>query len=234
LLRSDGVGRFDVRSAMEYLEYLLELMKEESAAFNVIGSDMIASNLRELNQAIARLEKKIEDVHFEKGDTAYLMLKPQDGDRQVFVEFWSTNCTLANNIRAGSILNVYRADDIDYNSSRLMTSTTGGKEKPSTEARINTYRRSLQSGDRVVTIEDIKALCFEFFAESVSKVNIEKGIEKGKGKSEGCIRTIDIFLTMKNGNNINLAEQNTIRHELLVLLEERSSNIFPFRVFFRN
>jgi hypothetical protein len=234
LLRSDGVGRFDVRSAMEYLEYLLELMKEESAAFNVIGSDMIASNLRELNQAIARLEKKIEDVQFEKGDTAYLMLKPQDGDRQVFVEFWSTNCTLANNIRAGSMLNVYRADDIDYNASRLMTSTTGGKEKPSTEARINTYRRSLQSGNRVVTTEDVKALCFEHFGDHVADVQIEKGIEKGNSKSEGFIRTIDIFLIMKKGHDIDLAEQSRIRQELLVLLEERSSNIFPFRVFFRN
>jgi hypothetical protein len=234
LLRSDGAGRFDVRSAMEYLEYLLELMKEESAAFNVIGSDMIESNLRELNQAIARLEKKIEDVQFEKGDTAYLMLKPQEGDRQVFVEFWSTNCTMANNIRAGSNLNVYRADDIDYNASRLMTSTTGGKEKPNTEARINTYRRSLQSGDRVVTTEDIKALCFEYFGDRVANVQIEKGIEKGTGISEGFIRTIDIFLTKRDKHDINTEEQNKIKQELLVLLEERSSNILPFRIFFRN
>jgi hypothetical protein len=234
LLRSDGVGRFDVRSAMEYLDYLLELMKEESAAFNVIGSDMIASNLRELNQAIARLEKKIEDVQFEKGDTAYLMLKPQEGDRQVFVEFWSTNCTMANNIRAGSILNVYKADDIDYNASRLMTSTTGGKEKPNTEARINIYRRSLQSGNRVVTTEDIKALCFEYFGDRVADVQIEKGIEKGTGKSEGFIRTIEIFLIMKDRRDLNPAEQNRIKQELLVLLEERSSNIFPFRISYRN
>ncbi|MGB8491140.1 MAG: hypothetical protein WCE64_08780, partial [Bacteroidales bacterium] len=224
LLRSDGVGRFDVRSAMEYLEYLLELMKEESAAFNVIGSNMIESNLRELNQAIARLEKKIEDVQFEKGDTAYLMLKPQDGDRQVFVEFWSTNCTQANNIRAGSMMNVYRADDIDYNASRLMTTTTGGKEKPNTEARINTFRRSLQSGNRVVTAEDIKALCFEYYGDPVDDVQIEKGIEKETGKSEGFIRTIDIFLIMKKGHDPDLEEQSRIRQAILVLLEERSSN----------
>jgi hypothetical protein len=234
LLRSDGVGRFDSRNAMEYLDYLLELMKEESAAFNVIGSDMIASNLRELNQAIARLEKKIEDVQFEEGDTAYLMLKPQDGDRQVFVEFWSTNCTQANNIRAGSTLNVFRADDIDYNASRLMTTTTGGKEKPTTEARINTFRRYLQSGDRIVTTEDIKAVCFENFGDLMADVKIEKGIEKGTGKSEGFIRTIDIFMSIKKGHDIDLAEQSRIRQSLLVLLEERSSNIFPFRIFFGN
>lgn len=232
LLRLDGVGRFDARSAMEYLEYLLELMREESAAFNVIGSEMIASNLRELNQAIARLEKKIEDIQLEKGDTAYLMLKPQDGDRQVFVEYWSINGTFANNIRAGSILNVYRADDIDYNTSRLMTTTTGGKEKPNTEARINAYRRSLQSGDRVVTREDIKALCFEHFGDSISQVDIEKGIEKGECKTEGFIRTIDIHISLKKGLEMSMAEQNTFRQKLLVLLETSSSNIFPFRIFF--
>ena len=230
LLRQDGVGRFDTRSAMEYLEYLLELMKEESAAFNVIGSDMISSNLRELNQAIARIEKKIEDVQLEKGDTAYLMLKPHDGDRQVFVEFWSINGTLANNIRAGTTLNVYRADDLDYNAAHLMTTTAGGKEKPNTEARINTYRRALQSGERVVTREDIKALCFEYFGDSVSKVTIEKGIDKGNNKSEGFIRTIDVCLFIKKGLEINPTEQNAIRHKLQVLLEARSANVFPFRI----
>ena len=232
LLRSDGVGRFDTRSAMEYLDYLLELMKEESAAFNVIGSDMISSNLRELNQTIARLEKKIEDVRLEKGDTAYLMLKPQDGDKQVFIEFWSTNCTHANNIKAGSFLNVYRADDVDYNSSRLMTTTTGGREKPSTEDRINTYRRHLQSGDRIVTPEDIKALCFEHFGEYVSQVNVTKGIEKGSNRSEGFMRTIDICLFIKKGYDLTPTEQNTVRQELQVLLAERSANMFPFKIFF--
>jgi hypothetical protein len=232
LLRTDGVGRFDTRSAMEYLEYLLELLKEESAAFNVIGSDMIASNLRELNQAIARLEKKIEDVELEKGDTAYLMLKPQEGDRQVYVEFWSTNCTLANNIRAGSHLNVYRADDIDYNYSRLITTTTGGKEKPSTEDRINSFRRSLQAGDRVVTEEDIKAVCFEFLGNSVAEIEIKKGIKKGTGRSDGLIRTIDIYINIKPGYEMGPAEISSAKHELMILLETRSSNIFPFRIFF--
>ncbi len=232
LLRLDGVGRFDARNAMEFLEYLLELMKEESAAFNVLGSDMISSNLRELNQAIARLEKKIEDVQLEKGDTAYLMLKPQDGDRQVFVEFWSTNCSFANNIRAGSPLNIYEANDLDYNATRLMTTTTGGKEKPSTEDRINTYRRSLLAGERVVTKEDIKALCFEHFGETISRVRIEKGIAKGGTKSEGFIRAIDIYLTMKKGLEMSLAGQNDMEQKLQVLLEARSSNIFPFRIFF--
>jgi hypothetical protein len=233
LLRVDGVGRFDARSATEYLEYLLELMKEESAAFNVIGSDMITSNLRELNQVIARLEKKIEDVQVEKGDTAYLMLKPQEGDRQVFVEFWSTNCSSANNIRSGSPLNIYRATDLDYTATRLMTKTMGGKEKPSTEERINTYRRSLQSGDRVVTREDIKALCFEHFSEYITQVEVEKGIEKGDTRSEGFVRTIDIKLYLKKGLDMNLADQNTFRQKLTVLLESRSSNILPFRIFFK-
>jgi len=233
LLRHEGVGRFDARTAMEFLDYMLELLKEESAAFNVIGSDMISSNLRELNQSIARLEKKIEDVQLEKGDTAYLLLKPQDGDRQVFVEFWSTNCSYGNNIRTGTELNVYQAEDIDYNSTRLMTTSIGGKEKPSTEERINTYRRSLQSGTRVVTREDIKALCYEHFSDSVARIRIEKGIEKGTSKLQGFIRTIDIYLYMKEGLGMGEPEQNIIRHKLQVLLEEHSSNAYPFRIFFR-
>lgn len=234
LLRQEGVGRFDARSAMEFLDYLLELLKEEKAAFNVIGSDMISANLRELNQAIARLEKKMEEVQLEQGDTAFLMLKPQDGDRQVFVEFWSTNCSYANNIRAGSPLDVYQAEDIDYNATRLMTTTTGGKEKPSTEERINTYRRALQSGDRVVTKEDIKALCFEHFGEFITDVAIERGIEKGSHRNEGFMRTVDIFLYLKKGLKFGPADVDILQRKLLVLLETRSANILPFRVFFES
>jgi hypothetical protein len=207
-------------------------MKEESAAFNVIGSDMISSNLKELNQVIARLEKKIESVQIEKGDTAFLMLKPKEGDRQVYVEYWSTNCSLANNIKAGTPLNVYKANDLDYNASFLVTSTLGGKEKPNTEERINTYRRSLLSGNRVVTKEDIKAICLEHFSEYIDRVEVNKGIERGSLRSEGFVRTIDINIFLKQGQELNIADQNALRQKLLVLLEARSSNILPFRVFF--
>jgi hypothetical protein len=192
---------------------------------------MISSNIRELNQAIARLEKKIEDVQLEKGDTAYLMLKPMDNDRQVYAEFWSTNCSMANNIRSGSHLDVYEANDLDYNATRLVTSTTGGREKPSTEDRINTYRRALLSGERIITQEDIKALCFEKFGESISHVRIAKGIEKGKNMQEGFLRTIDIHIKIKEGLELSLAEMNSMEQKLLVLLETRSSNILPFRIF---
>jgi hypothetical protein len=231
LLRIEGVGRFDSRNAMEFLEYMLELMKEESAAFNVIGADMISSNLRELNQSIARLEKKIEDVQLEKGDTAYLMLKPQENDKQVFVEFWSTNCSSANNIRAGIPMNIYQAEDLDYNATKLMTTTTGGKEKPNTESRINTYRRFLQSGERVVTTEDIKALCLEQFGEYISQVEIFKGIDTGGMRSEGLIRTIEIHLTLKKGLDMSPSELEDVKQKLQVLLESRSANILPFRIF---
>ncbi|MCK5701335.1 MAG: type VI secretion system baseplate subunit TssF, partial [Cyclobacteriaceae bacterium] len=59
ILRHGGVGRFDKRNAMEILNYLLELLRDESAAFSVLGTDMISSNLRELNQMIARLEQRL-------------------------------------------------------------------------------------------------------------------------------------------------------------------------------
>jgi len=84
-----------------------------------------------------------------------------------------------------------------------------------------------------VTREDIKALCYEHFSDSVARIRIEKGIEKGTSKLQGFIRTIDIYLYMKEGLGMGEPEQNIIRHKLQVLLEEHSSNAYPFRIFFR-
>ena len=155
ILRHGGVGRFDRRNAMEILNYLLELLRDESAAFSVLGTDMISSNLRELNQMIARLEQRLQDSNVTKEDTSYLALRAHPEDETVFVEFWSTQGVFANNIKAGSKLNIYEGSDIEQESVTLVTQTVGGRERLDTQERIHTYRKTLLSHGRIVTAEDI-------------------------------------------------------------------------------
>ena len=57
-LRTGDVERFDSRNAMEYMNYLLELLRDESSAFAALGQDFVASQIKELNQNIAQLEQK--------------------------------------------------------------------------------------------------------------------------------------------------------------------------------
>ena len=232
LLRHGGVGRFDTRNAMEILNYLLELLRDESAAFSVLGTDMISSNLRELNQMITRLDQRLKDSNVVKEDTSYLALRANPEDETVFVEFWSTQGVFANGIKAGRELNIYEGSDIKQESVALITPTIGGRERLDTRERINTYRKALLSHGRVVTPEDIKALCYEHFGDELEKVEIKKGLMKGPEVNQGFLRTIDIHINLdKRKASYKTDELKFLKDDLLVKLKEQSSNVMPYRCF---
>ena len=234
IIRHSGIGRFDSRNAVEILNYLLELLRDESAAFSILGTDMITTNLRELNQTISRLEQRLEDCHVTKESTSYMMLKALPEDETVFIEFWSTTGSFANKIKAGNKLSIYEGSDLVQDSVRFMTPTFGGREKMDTGEKVNTYRKALLSRDRIITAEDIKALCFEHFDNALEKVEISKGVMKGLLVNSGFVRTIDIYLIFsKQTAKFDDEELKFLKEDLKVKLEERSTNILPYRIFIK-
>jgi len=231
ILRQGGVGRFDSRNAREVLNYLLELLRDESAAFAVLGTDMITSNLRELNQTIARLEQRLQDSRVEKEEAPYLMLKAHPEDDLVFVEFWSTQGVFANNIKVGNQLNIYEGSDINPGSLAFISPTIGGKQRKDTEERINTYRKTLLSHGRVVTAEDIKALCYEHFGKALEKVEVKKGIVKSPVINQGFVPCIDIHVKLDKRTAYEKNELEYLKDDLLIKLEEQAVNVWRYRCF---
>ncbi len=232
ILRQGGVGRFDSRDASEMMHYLLELLRDESAAFAVLGSDMISSNIRELNQTIARLEQRLNEIHTPKEKTSYLMLKSRTEDDIVFVEFWSSLGTFANHIKVGSKLSVYEGSDVMPDSVSLVTSTVGGKDSMNTEQRMNTYRRNLLSHGRVVTKEDIKTLCYEHFGNVIENIEVKKGMKQGTEPRQGFMQTMDIHIILDNRKaSFSSEELSFLKKDLILKLEQQSANILPYRCF---
>ncbi len=232
ILRQGGIARFDSRNAREMINYLLELLRDESAAFSVLGSDMISSNLRELNQGIARLEQRLQDSNIVKENLSYIMLKAEPQDDMVFVEFWSTKATGANKIKSGNKLTVYEGSDIKNESVILMTSTIGGRDKMDTEDRLNAYRRTLLSRGRVVTAEDVKVLCYEHFGKALDRVEVTRGVMKGEAVNTGFIRSIDIQIFLsKRMTPFTDEELKFMIDDLNIKLREQSANVIPYRVF---
>jgi hypothetical protein len=231
LLRQGSIGRFDTRNAVEILNYLTDLLRDESAAFSILGTDMISSSLKELNQTIARLEQRLDDYQLVKENTPYLMLKALPKDETVFVEFWSTNGSLANGIKPDNKVFIYEGSDMMPDSVNIMTKTVGGRERMNAEERINSYRKALLSRGRIVTAEDIKALCYEHFGSPLESVEVKKGIMKGLLVDSGFMRSIDIYLSFSKRAALPGPDEMEFQLEdLRVKLEERSTNIFPFRI----
>ena len=234
ILRQGGVGRFDSRNATEILNYLLELLRDENAAFAILGADMVSSTLREMNQIIARIEQRLTETSVQKENISYIMLRSFPNEETVFIEFWSTDGSQANNIKPGTALNIYSGSDIRKESVRFLTATAGGRDRMDTEDRLNSYRKALLSKDRVVTAEDIRALCFEHFGKNLEKVEVKKGIASGTTTDTGFIRTIEIHIQLsKKTSQMAEEELKFLKEDLMVKLEESSMNILPYRIFIK-
>lgn len=230
VLRSDNIGKLDHRKAREYIIHLIELLKDESASFSLFNNDFLQKRLKDLNQLISLLEKKVSDAESEVTETNYVVLKPFKKKEKLLTEFWTTNGKLANNIKAGSGLEVYKGIGIKQKSSFMITSSFGGKNDLSMKERLNSYRRALLSRDRVVTKEDIKALCFELYHDKIENVEIKNAYTTDISLKKGLIQCIEIILHPNKKNKTELFEWESINNNLLLFLKKNSTSVFPYKI----
>lgn len=232
VVRSSGIGRFDSREAKEIIAYLIEVIRDESSLFEEVKNDYVAGRMRELHQLIASLEEQLQPGS-NKGNIPYLMVKPRENAEYLFVEFYSTNGTAANNIRMGSRMQEYGTIQVQPASITLLTNTQGGKDRLSIDEKINQYRYHLLSHNRIVTPEDIKALCRYILGNELKAVAVTKGVTLLPGGAAGYSRSIDIRITLaKAVDKYTNGSLTYLKDELLMQLKEYSSNNYPYRVFF--
>lgn len=231
VIRSSGIGRFDTREAKEVIAYLVEVIRDESSLFEEVKNDFVTNRMRELHQLIASLEEQLQPGN-NKGNIPYVMVKPKENAEYIFLEFYSTNGTAANNIRMGTRLLEYGSINARPNSITLLSNTQGGKDRLNIDEKINLYRSHLLSHNRVVTPEDIKALCHTIFGREMKSAAVVKGMALQPGMNAGYSRTLDIRISLfQQTERYPAANLQYMKEELLLQLEEKSSNTFPFRVF---
>lgn len=231
LLRQGGIARFDSRDASETLNHLIDLIRDERAGFALLGADLISSELKQLDQIISRLKQRLETNEISNESGTYLMLKCVTGFERATIKFWSISGEMANNIRSGTRLTFHQGPDLDPNSIILLTGSSGGRQRLSAEEKINKLRRMLLSKGRIVTLEDIKALCFDHFGADLEDVIINKGVHLDPSPDKGFVRSLDIHLKFSNQSKLSGAVMAQKTDELKVRLMQESINLLPFRVF---
>lgn len=230
LVRRDNVGKLEHRKAKEYIVHLIELLKDESASFSFFNNDFLQSNLKDLNQLISLLEKKVNEISNETTETNYIFLKPHRKKENLLIEYWTTNGNVANSIKSGSSLEIYKGVGVKQRSSVLMTQSFGGESDLSMKERLNAYRRSLLSRDRIVTKEDIKALCYELYDDKIEKAEITKGYMNDIARNKGSIQCVEVLLYPNSKKNVENHEWESLNSNLLLFLEKNSLNVFPYRI----
>jgi hypothetical protein len=236
VLRTGGVSRFDSRSASELLQNVLDLLKDESSSFSGLGKDFMNSSLVEMNQLLASVEQQAKERSFTKNNDPYLMIKPKNDEatgKSFAINYWSTCAEEGNDIKAGT--NLECKDDMFFMTKdiALMTNTVGGLNKQNNKDRILAYRNALLTRGRIVTFADIKAFAFKHFKGAIADVKIEKGTRKEVSVKAGFSRTVDIYITTnpEEKQHLSNSEWEYLCDSFMKKLKNRSSNVFPYRIF---
>ncbi|MCV9926908.1 type VI secretion system baseplate subunit TssF [Flavobacterium sp. LS1R49] len=239
VLRTGGVSRFDSRSASELLQNVLDLLKDESSSFAGLGKDFMNSSLVEINQLLASVEQQAKEKSFSKNNDPYLMIKPKADEstgKSFAINYWSTCAEEGNDIKAGTVLE--SKDDLFFISKTvtLMTNTVGGINKQNNKDRILAYRNALLTRGRIVTFADIKAFGFNHFKSCITDVKIEKGTRKEISVKAGFSRTVDIHIKINAAEkeHLSVTEWDYLCESFMKYLKNRSSNVFPYRLFIEN
>jgi hypothetical protein len=229
-LRQGGVQRFDTRTASELLKYLLDLLRDESAAFAVYGNDLLTNNLRELTQMMNTLSQKIEKVETNEENITYLIIKPKSESENLFVEFWSTVGDFGNGIRAGSKLTPYSSYDIRSEVAMLLTTSFGGRDALNNSETLQAFRRALLSKDRLVTPADITLLVRQELANRKADIQIRHNNRMSADRKKGFYKVVEVVITPSPDDNTTVDQWELLRSGLQAMISQRINGYYHLHV----
>lgn len=228
VLRQGGIARFDERDGHDMVSYLTTLLRDESAQFMALGRSELESEIEEIRK---RLEKINTAIGEGSEQNAYLTVKTTEKTGRLMVKFWTTKADLANKIPFGTKLSKDRSqlgfsdDDLV-----LLTTSTGGKQRLRPDENLPAFRQALLSRGRVVTVEDIKAVCFAELGDKLKHVSITNGLSAGVLKTQGLVRTINVLLTPDPTEPVLADQWDEYCHRIKHLIEQQSFAAMPYRV----
>jgi hypothetical protein len=206
----------------------MSLITEEKQAFSSMEVTATGEDLKTIEQAVKRVQKRIQNTG-EKGLTPYLLLNPLSNYENVYSYYWACSGELANNIRQGSKLTCKTPGLAVDGASLLLTASIGGKDELNDLELIETYRHALMSKDTIVTNEDIISLCKVVGGEYVTAVEIKKEISASPIYKEGLIRVLTIELHLTEAGKEPLIK-DFIMQSIQAELSTRSNFSIPYQI----
>ncbi len=188
-VRKGGMERFSQRNATDAISDLLELIRDEVAAFSVLSRDNVKDVLTEMSSKMKGLSKKVENTNRELSEVInYVILEPIEQNEHTFASFWITNGSLANNIRPGTVLNSQKKSQ----NLIFLTETKAGDEEQKGSDSIQAFRYALTTRDKIVSVEDVKNFCQMHLRRQLKNITVKRGTVVSNKPKEGFVRTVNI------------------------------------------
>ncbi|MBS1614700.1 MAG: hypothetical protein JST06_01125, partial [Bacteroidetes bacterium] len=215
--------RFDSRNAAEYLNYLVELLRDESRAFAAFGQDFMAAAIKDLNQNIGLIDQKIrQNLHLLQTAPTYLLVNPVEESDTIFVKFWTSNGAAANAIRANTSLELYEGSAFKRNSIILMSNTSGGMDKLENTETLKAFKSVLLSRGRIVTAADIKNFCSSFLQSHAADIQVERSVGLSPMPNQGLMPVVRVRIKPGQGSNSD-TDWERLKMDLTAELEHASA-----------
>jgi hypothetical protein len=236
ILRQGGIGRFDERDAATIIENIIQMLSDESAAFAVLGRDFLASEMKQLQQIIYKLEQQLQSRQLHRESTPFLVVRPTGNEKinNLLITYWSTTGGQANDIKAGTTLMSYKTGGLYQSNCTLVSTTMGGRDRLSASESITAYKSALLSRDRLISMEDIKVFCQLQMGSIAKEIVVTKGVMVPRSVSQGFVRTIDVTIRLDRKSYMDAQEKNRLpfwKENLVLQLSKKSAGLTPFRVF---
>jgi hypothetical protein len=229
-IRRGGSERFDSRDARDYLERLTDLLGDESAAFSYKSRGKLLDLVHQMEVLITQMNQLSDTMNEDKEVPYYILIDNLKKKDFFEIEYWVTNCELANNLKAGISLTPYSTALFDPKSIVLLSTTYAGKKEPKSPEKLNMYKYVLTTGDRIVTIHDIISFCRMQLGEFISDVEVRRGVAVSEKPKEGLIRTTDVFISLRPHLK-NIAGYDNLCGDIKNKLMEKSPDTYNYRVF---
>ena len=234
VLRRGGVARFDERNALEHLQHLLSLIREETAAFSAIGNEYaIEEELKQIGQNLASIYQNIKEKNLSLNTNPYLIFSSnnREMDMNFTISYWHTAAEEGNDIKTGVLLDCDSENKTAISRAITVRPSLGGRRGLTTSDKILEYRNALLSRGRIVTIADVKTFAKSHFKHTIKGLDVQKGTKKEISLKGGFKRTIDIYLNKNKEVEVSETEWGSLKDSFLIKLEKSSTNIYPYRIF---
>ncbi|AQX13803.1 type VI secretion system baseplate subunit TssF [Elizabethkingia meningoseptica] len=194
-VRKGGMERFSKRNAVDMMINVLELTRDEVAAFSVFNRDKLKDLLGEMSDKMKGMIKKVEYADKDLSeDVNYVIIEPIESSVHTYATFWVTHCSLANSIRPGTLLHSQQK----AKSIMLLSETIGGEMEQKGSDSIQAYRYALMTRDKIVSMEDIKSYCQMVMKDDLKSIKVARGTIISDKPKEGFVKTIDVNIIPHN------------------------------------
>lgn len=194
-VRKGGMERFTNRNAVDMIANVLELTRDEIAAFSLLNRDNVKGMLSEMSDKMKSMVQKVNNARRTvKQELNYVIMEPVDKTDHTYASFWITHCTLANHLRPGTEL----SNQLKSQLLILLSETIGGAEEQKGTDSIQAYKYALTTRDKIISLEDVKNYCRMMLKDELKEVRVKRGTMISNKPKEGFIRTVEVEIIPNN------------------------------------